>query len=359
MDSSSIRNIPPGITAALKVASRATGADFDYLLKTAARESAFNSGAKAKSSSASGLFQFIEQTWLGTLKSSGGQHGLGKLSAMIQQNRSGKFHVADPAKRKALLALRFDPKLSALMAGEFTRANQSAIRQRIGRSPTDGELYIGHFMGAGNASKLINLAAKSPNAAADAHFPPAAKANKSIFYDKAGRARSVAAVYRNLTRHYSNQIAAFTPQAPSSNVGQTAESAKTTAQQPLRPLTHALFTLWRTPGNGVAAAGGASTFHNLFLPGQGGADAAAPAAPGQLRAAGAITSAADETRVRPPDPYVPSAEAFLSAFGAKADAAAAPQAPETRTAAGKINGAWGENNRSAGLLARRPGAIWR
>ena len=47
-----------------------------FLLKTATRESSLNPDAKAKSSSAAGLFQFIEQTWLGLVKSDGPRLGL-------------------------------------------------------------------------------------------------------------------------------------------------------------------------------------------------------------------------------------------------------------------------------------------
>ena len=51
------------IVAALTSASRSTGADFDYLLSTAMRESSLKPQAKSKTSSASGLFQFIPGTW--------------------------------------------------------------------------------------------------------------------------------------------------------------------------------------------------------------------------------------------------------------------------------------------------------
>lgn len=348
MGASSITNIPPKIVTALKSASRATGADFDYLLKTARRESALKPGARAATSSASGLFQFIEQTWLGTLKNAGPKHGLGKISGLINQDRHGRFTIADPAKRKAVLALRFDPKLSALMAGEFTRTNARAMQMRIGRPPSEGELYIGHFLGAGQASRLINLMASRGREPADAHFPKAAKANPAIFYGTNGKARSLASVYSNLTRHYSDRIAAFG--GPQSVEGANLRSAETRAAPGSgaeRPLTHALFTLWRTPGSELGAGQGAgSAFHNLFLPG---------GAAGAVNGATAVPRSG-ESKPYVPSPYVPSVEAFLGAFGNQPQSA--PQPPGTRTAAGRINGVWGEDRPAKGLLARRrPGAI--
>ena len=56
-----------GVEAAIRRASNATGVDADFLLKTARRESALNPSAKARTSSAAGLVQFIEQTWLGSV----------------------------------------------------------------------------------------------------------------------------------------------------------------------------------------------------------------------------------------------------------------------------------------------------
>ncbi|MCX7676587.1 MAG: transglycosylase SLT domain-containing protein, partial [Alteraurantiacibacter sp.] len=53
--------------AAIARAAQATGTDFSYLLAQARIESGLNPAARARTSSASGLFQFIDQTWLATL----------------------------------------------------------------------------------------------------------------------------------------------------------------------------------------------------------------------------------------------------------------------------------------------------
>ncbi|HEX9591052.1 MAG TPA: transglycosylase SLT domain-containing protein, partial [Bradyrhizobium sp.] len=59
------------IAGAIKQAASTTGASFEYLLATAKMESNFDPKASASTSSARGLFQFIDQTWLGTVKEAG------------------------------------------------------------------------------------------------------------------------------------------------------------------------------------------------------------------------------------------------------------------------------------------------
>jgi hypothetical protein len=189
------------ITGAIRQAARAVGTSFSYLLATAKVESNLDPGARATTSSAQGLFQFIEQTWLSTIKESGPQLGYGAYAAAIAKTPSGRMEVADPAMRSKILALRQDPAANAAMAGAFTNKNAAILNARLGRAPTDGELYIAHFLGAGGAGKLITAASTS-NATAANLFPNAAQANRSIFYDQAGRARSSAEVYANLTGRY-------------------------------------------------------------------------------------------------------------------------------------------------------------
>jgi hypothetical protein len=179
-------------------AAQETGADFDFLLQTAARESSFDAGAKARTSSAAGLFQFIEQTWLAMLHRHGEQHGYGELARAVEQGGDGRFTIADAETRQRALDLRFDPEASSVMAGELAAENAAVLRERIGREPTSGELYAAHFLGARGAASLINAAEQSPGQRADALFPAAAAANRPVFFDQ-GRAVSVAGLLERLT----------------------------------------------------------------------------------------------------------------------------------------------------------------
>src|SRR5262249_12477719 len=152
----------------------------------------------AASTSAQGLYQFIDQTWLGTLKQAGPALGYGRYADAIAQGADGRFEVTDPAARAGIMRLRDDPAVSSMMAGAFARANSQTLTSALGRTPTEGELYIAHFLGSDNAGKLIQAAAKPVQAKGADLFPQAANANRSIFYDRFGRARSAKEVYATL-----------------------------------------------------------------------------------------------------------------------------------------------------------------
>src|SRR5712672_787127 len=192
------------IAGAIKQAASTTGTSFEYLLATAKMESNFNPSASASTSSARGLFQFIDQTWLGTVKEAGAQLGYGNYADAITKSSSGSYSVRDPAARGAILKLRDDPDAASSMAAALTQSNSFKLTGKIGRRPTDGELYMAHFMGVGGAARLISNAEDNPNASAARLFPNAAAANRSIFYDRAGRGRSVSEVYSVLTTRYAS-----------------------------------------------------------------------------------------------------------------------------------------------------------
>ena len=191
------------VTGAIRQASQVTGTSFNYLLATARVESGLDPGAGASTSSARGLFQFIEQTWFGTIKQSGSALGYGRYADAITKTAAGDYEVADPEMRSEILKLRNDPTANAVMAGAFTKANADILTEKLGRAPSEGELYIAHFLGVGGAARLISLAAGDANAKAADYFPNAAAANRSIFYDRStGAARSLSQVRNILTARY-------------------------------------------------------------------------------------------------------------------------------------------------------------
>jgi hypothetical protein len=194
-----VESIREAVSSAIERASKATGVDFTFLLRTAKRESGYNTGAKAQSSSAAGLFQFVDQTWLGTLKRHGAKYGYARYADLIQQAPDGRYEVRGEDARKAVMDLKLDPKAASLMAGELTSDHASYLRGRMGRDPTDGELYAAHFLGPKGSAQLIEAYQSRPRSSAAGLFPDAAQANPAIFY-RDGRPLSVAEVYSNLTR---------------------------------------------------------------------------------------------------------------------------------------------------------------
>jgi hypothetical protein len=195
------------IAGAIKQAASTSGTNFEYLLTTAKMESDFNPTAGATTSSAHGLFQFIDQTWLGTVKEAGAQFGYGQYADAITKSSDGSYSVSDPAARRAILKLRDDPAAASTMAAALTQSNSFRLTGMIGRRPTDSELYMAHFMGVGGAAKLISNAEDNPQASGARLFPNAAAANRSIFYDLSGHARSVSEVYSVLTQRYASAAA--------------------------------------------------------------------------------------------------------------------------------------------------------
>lgn len=210
--------VPNQLTQALTRAGDKNGVDFDYLLKTAMRESALDPSAKAKTSSAVGLFQFIESTWLEVLKEEGPKLGYGSIADKISRTSDG-YDVEDGKVKAGILALRENPEMSADLAAAFTRRNGAYLQDKFGRMPSPGELYIAHFMGARGAEKFFNLGLTSPNANAVERFPAQARANEAIFYDK-GKPRSIKQVYQVLVAKHralnieatGSQTAAFAAQ---------------------------------------------------------------------------------------------------------------------------------------------------
>jgi hypothetical protein len=182
------------VVAALQKAAEKTGSDFHYLLGTAMRESSLKPNATSSSSSATGLFQFIDQTWLGLVKEHGAQYGLGNFADQITKQADGRYRVEGGGKQD-ILALRKNPEVCALMAGEYAKSTQGSLRASLGREVCGGELYAAHFLGPDAASKLIKLAGSDPGASAAAQFPQAAAANKSVFFRADGAAKSVREVY--------------------------------------------------------------------------------------------------------------------------------------------------------------------
>lgn len=160
--------VGPTIVAAAEL----TGVDPAVMAAMAYVESKFDPNAKATGSSASGLFQFTKGTWAEMLKKYGGKYGLGPDASPM------------------------DPRANALMGGEYLKENERYLKSKLkGRSISDTDLYMSHFLGAGGAASFLSA---NPNAIAEMVNPKAARSNPGIFYHKSGKPRTVAEVYELL-----------------------------------------------------------------------------------------------------------------------------------------------------------------
>lgn len=201
------------VRLAIKQASDKVGVDFDYLLQKATQESSLDPSAKAKSSSATGLFQFIEQTWLRSVKQHGEKYGLGELADKITIGSDGVARVGDHSSRKTILELRKDPSLSACMAAELTKENCQNLQAKVGGDIGSTELYLAHFLGAGGAANFLEAYRANPQAKAADFMLTAAKANPSVFYDKTGEPRSLASIYDRFAKKFDDNGSVLTASA--------------------------------------------------------------------------------------------------------------------------------------------------
>jgi len=203
-------SVPQPLAYAIDAGGDKSDVDFDYLLKTAIRESSLNPTAKAGTSSATGLFQFLDATWLQVMKQEGPRLGYQTYADAIQVDKSGDYFIADKKLKAEVLKLREDPQVASDLAAAYTKSNGDYLYGRFGRMPSPGELYIAHFLGANGAAKFFDAGLANPNQSAVALFPRQAKANPTIFYDH-GKPRSIKGVYQLLVAKHDNAPAAAAP----------------------------------------------------------------------------------------------------------------------------------------------------
>jgi hypothetical protein len=187
---------------AIASASASTGVDFHYLYHQAKVESGLNPNARASTSSASGLYQFTDQTWLGVIKNHGAEHGLTWAANAITRGPNGHYYVADDTTRQEILALRQSPETSAAMAGEYASDNKDILEAKLGRDANSTDLYMAHFLGPAGATRFLKARDADPNQSAASVMPAAARANHWVFYDKAGNPRTVEQVYQRFAARF-------------------------------------------------------------------------------------------------------------------------------------------------------------
>ena len=193
------------VRAAIGQAAQTTGVNFSYLLAQAKSESGLNPNAKAASSSATGLYQFLDQSWLGVVKQHGAQYGLGWAANAITARKGGGYAV-DPSLKDAVFALRQQPGPAAMMAAAYASDNAANLGQALGRQVNGTDLYMAHFLGLGGATKFLRAQCTNGGACAASLFPQEARANRTIFYDKEGSPRSLDQVYAVMGRKLDHAV---------------------------------------------------------------------------------------------------------------------------------------------------------
>ena len=173
------------VEQAIIQAAQKSGMDVGYLFAMAQQESSFNPLARASTSSAKGLYQFLDGTWTGMVKKYGATYG-------IRDTNDDKFNAAK----------------NAMMGALFAKDNEKEIASALGgRRANETELYLAHFLGSGGARTFLKA---DPSAVAATVLPSAAAANKNVFYDRGtGKARSIQEVYTFFEKKMSGPSKAY------------------------------------------------------------------------------------------------------------------------------------------------------
>lgn len=198
---------------AIAQAARATGVDFGFLLAQARSESGLDPDARAATSSAAGLFQFLSGTWLDLVARHGGRAGLGAEAAAL---RGGRLDAGGTAR---LLALRDDPETAALFAGFLAADNAAALTASLGRTPDAAELHLAHVFGPAGAARFLAARAADGGQPGWSVLPAAARANPGLF-GSAAAPRSLDAIHAHLAERIGGGEAA--PVAPAQPAAEAA-----------------------------------------------------------------------------------------------------------------------------------------
>ncbi|MCG7392497.1 lytic transglycosylase domain-containing protein [Microvirga sp. ACRRW] len=193
------RNIPRWLVHSILKAAHVTGVDPVYMMTLADVESSLSPEAKAPTSSAEGLFQFIDRTWLEIVSMHAADYGFTAAAAAIRIVNGDP--VVSDKDREWVMNLRTDPYFSALMAGELIKDVERALIAQGERELAEAELYLAHFLGARSAVRFLEVLDQDPNMKASKLFPAAAKANTGLFMEGKGRKRrpvSVAELYNKI-----------------------------------------------------------------------------------------------------------------------------------------------------------------
>lgn len=189
----------PEIESSIRAASQRTGIDFGFLVAQAGIESGFRAGVRAQESSAAGLFQFTNATWLRVMREYGAQHGYGALAKQIKHHANGTVSVADKATERRILDLRRNVPLAAMMAAEYAKENGRRIETALGRPAAPADLHLAHLLGPNGAVRFLRAQESDGEQSAANIVPAAARRNPALFYAHGTHAPiSVAAVYRRI-----------------------------------------------------------------------------------------------------------------------------------------------------------------
>ncbi|MDH3871125.1 MAG: hypothetical protein OEU44_02815 [Gammaproteobacteria bacterium] len=199
-------HVDSGVLAAIRLGSLHTNVDFSFLMELAAVESSFDPASRARTSSAAGLYQFKEDTWLEAVRNYGDKYGMGSYASQVEEvvNSKGRTQpvIRDPAVHRHVLDLRHNPRIATLLAAEYVKRNMQRLLYSLDREPGRTELYLTHFLGASGAISFLKAFYEDPDRLAHDIFPGAASRNRGVFRKRDSKPRTLAEIYEIFSRKF-------------------------------------------------------------------------------------------------------------------------------------------------------------
>jgi hypothetical protein len=191
-----------------KAAAAGTRTDFKTLLASSLAESRHNPHAKNPRSTATGAYQFTERTWLDLMRRHGAALGHADAAAKIGVE-NGAPTVADPANRKAILALRSDSKIAGALAARYSDENRAALSRSLHRKVSESEVRMAYLLGASGAARVLKAAKSHPDQPVDRLVPAAVRSNPTLFRNADGSVKTTREAVASLERRFEAQARAI------------------------------------------------------------------------------------------------------------------------------------------------------
>ena len=207
------KNQSTEIIDTLHQVSQETGADFQQLIITAMIESDLGRVTISSKSTARGVYQFIEPTWLVLMKRYGNRIGYQSYADAITFNAETHHPEVKggiPLRQK-ILDLRYDNRISALLKTYQAQDEKRVLaRFKNGQNITVTDHYIAHMLGLSLARTFYKLKQSESDYILahlkDSNFRQAVQLNRSFFYDEHGRALNAAQAYVQFDKKISEKF---------------------------------------------------------------------------------------------------------------------------------------------------------
>lgn len=183
-----------------------TGVDKTYMMATGWRETRFDIDGKSRLSSARGLFQFTNVTWFRAIHAFGAKHGFERYAKAISIRKDSTV-VVNPGLRNEILALRDNPRASALMTGELAMLDMVRLERMTGLDIDWVDVYIAHFLGITTGANFLEALNDTPSMTVDKVVSAGAyKRNKAVFVGNDGKPKTVKQVFDSIHGKFSARM---------------------------------------------------------------------------------------------------------------------------------------------------------